>query len=159
MHIKIVKDEYTDPLKRYSNINEYVAEYKSYLSQASEIIELKDKPLGQANRENVSWLVFYDERLKNLKTILNYITMDMEKLYGMFYAEFKEGYKLELKQTEISFYINNKPAYLNFKALHIEINDLYEKYKTIVTALEHRGYLLNNLTKIYIADIQNRIIE
>lgn len=159
MHIKINKDEYIDPLKRYSNINEYITEYKSYLPQAEQIIELKGKQIGLANRENVAWMVFYDEKLKSLKTLLNYITMDMDRIYSTLYAEYKENYKLELKQTEISFYINNRSEYLNFKALYIEINDLYEKYKTIVSAFDHRGYLLNNLTKLYIAENQHRIIE
>ncbi len=152
-------NEIDDPIKRYPNLFPMLDEYKTHLHNVSNILELENKPLGLANREQISWLYFYDEKLKDLKTMLSYIESDIKVIYGKLYKDIKENNAYDLKSAEISLYIETKKEYRTFKIIEVEIKDLYEKYKSIVDAFSARGYILNNLTKLHTMNLENGIMD
>ena len=52
----------------------------------------------------------------------------------------------------------NEPAYLRMKEYLLEVKELYDKYEAVVNAYQVRGYAINNLTKLRVANIEDSII-
>ncbi len=143
---------------KYDKLPALLLEYDEHLDLVEERIEIKGKGLEQANIENASWQVFYDQKRVELRTVLHFMTMEVERVRGKLYKNLKEGASnRELGEREIHQYINNEDAYLRMKQMQLEVEELYEKYKTVVAAFTTRGYALNNVTKLRIAQMEGMV--
>jgi hypothetical protein len=129
--------------------------YKEDIQNYKKHLETKGKPIGEANRENASWLAFYDERRIELRVIIKYIEMDIARVRGKLYKSFTEGYHVDLGERAKEKYIDQEEEYLKRKRALIQIEEMYEKYQSIVSAFMQRGYDLRNLTQLKVAAIDN----
>lgn len=143
---------------KYSKLPALLIEYDEYLDLVEERIAIKGKGLEHANVENAAWQVFYDQKRVELRTVLHFMTLEVERVRGKLYRSLKEGQNFSLGEREINQYINNEDAYLRMKQMQLEVEELYEKYKTVIAAFTTRGYALKNVTELRIAQMEGTII-
>jgi hypothetical protein len=135
-----------------------LAEYDQALGYSTEEIKIKGKTIEQANMENPTHQSFYDQKRIELKTLTDYINMDVQRIRGKLFKQFKETHSRELNEREINQYINNENAYLTKFQLYLEVKEMYNKYQSVVEAFTARGYALNNITKVRVAMIESDIL-
>lgn len=144
---------------KYDKLPALILEYDEHLDHVEERIAIKGKGLEAANVENAAWQVFYDQKRVEMRTVLKYMTMEIERVRGKLYKHLKEGgSNRELGEREINQYINQEESYLHMKQLQLEVEELYEKYKTVIDAFTTRGYALRNITELRISQLEGAII-
>ncbi len=139
---------------KYDLLPDLIAEYDDFLDEVETNMSIKGKGLEEANVENAAWQVRYDQKRVELRTLIKYFEMEINRVRGKLYQKFREGHSIALGEREINNYINKEPAYLRVKGYQMEIDELYEKYKTVVEGFTARGYALNNITKLRVAQLE-----
>jgi len=129
----------------------YEEELKGYEAN----LKVKGKTIGEANKENASWMAYYDERRIEINSVIKFLEVEIARIRGKLYKSFTEGYPVDLGERAKERYIDNEPAFLKRKKVLLEVEELYSKYQGIVKAFEQRGYDLRNLTQLKVAAIDN----
>lgn len=127
--------------------------YEADLEDVSEHLRLKGKTIATANRENPTWLSYYDQRRIELKTLVDYVEAQTKRSRGRLYNRFAEHYQRELDHRAIERYIDNEDAYLRWYEIYLEVKELYGKFQSAVEAFTARGYALKNITELYVAGL------
>ena len=129
--------------------------YEDEMDDYEEHLKIGGKPLGQANRENPGWYAYYDERRIQIRAVLKIVEKEVAKVRSKLFRSFTEGYSVDLGQQEKEKYINSEPKYLEAQGVLIEVEELYERYSSIVRSFENRGYALRNITELIVASLDN----
>lgn len=130
-----------------NNLPKILDHYETELKGFKANLELEGKTLELANREQPSWLSFYDQRRLELKSVVKFMEDEVEKTKGQLWKNYTEKYSVALTPRDKDRYICKDSAYLEMRELYLEINELYGKYESIVKAFEARGYALKNITE------------
>jgi hypothetical protein len=141
-----------------TNIPKIVETYEGYLSDFQKNLIIKGKRLELANYEQATWMSYYDERRVELHAIVRYMEMYVEKVRGKLWRDYTENYSRELSPKDKDQYINNEKAFIDATSLFLEIRELYEKFESVVESFKARGYALNNITRIRIADMGDYVV-
>lgn len=141
-----------------TNIPKIVETYEGYLSDFQKNLTIKGKRLELANYEQATWMSYYDERRVELHAIVRYMEMYVEKVRGKLWRDYTENYSRDLSPKDKDQYINNEKAFLDATSLFLEIRELYEKFESVVESFKARGYALNNITRIRIADMGDYVV-
>jgi hypothetical protein len=130
-------------------------EYQTVLDQAKGHIQLSGKEIGLANVEQASWLAYYDERRAELRTLDKWLESEVNRVRGRLFKAITEHNARDLSDRAKEKYIDTEPAYQNMYAVYLEIHETYEQFIAIVDAFKARGYALNNLTRLKVAQVDN----
>jgi hypothetical protein len=141
-----------------TNIPKIVETYEGYLLDFQKNLIIKGKRLELANYEQATWMSYYDERRVELHAIVRYMEMQVEKVRGKLWRDYTENYSRELSPKDKDQYINNEKAFIDTTSLFLEIRELYEKFESVVESFKARGYALNNITRIRIADMGDYVV-
>lgn len=142
-----------------TNVVKILEVYETELNEYKEHLRLKSKNIIVAINEQPSWLVYYDSRRAELKTVLDYMEAQVQKARGKLWKDYTENYSRDLQAKDKEQYINNEPAFLNVYELYLELKDLYDRYVAVVDAFRARGFALNNITRLVSSDMADYIID
>lgn len=134
------------------NIVDVIDLYQTELKDVKTHLRIEGKTIERANVEHASWLNFYGERCAELHAIVKYMRAQTESIHGSLWKGYTEGYTRALQQKDKEQYIIHDPQYLTVYNCLLEIEELYEKYAAVVEAFKARGYALNNITRLKVAD-------
>ena len=129
--------------------------YEQQLVDAVAKLEIKGKLLEVANSENSAWMHYYDQRRIELGSLVKHFILEEGKTRSILYKSYKENYNIVLSTNEINKYIDGEEDYLFIHSLLIEVEELYESYKSVVAAYTSRNYTLSNITKIRVASLEH----
>jgi hypothetical protein len=141
--------------ENFENIVVALAEYEDKLSPIKADLKVAGKPIDKANIEQASLQYLYNECYVELKAILNYVESIVDSTKGRLWKNLTDDNNRMLQQKDKEHYINHDPEYLAMRELYIEIEELTSKYAAAVKAFESRGYVLNNLTRLIIKDLDS----
>ena len=130
-------------------------EYERALEGVDDILEVKGKNLEKANREQPAWLHYYDQKRVELRTLDKYFEGRIRRVRGKLFRSITEKNQRELSDRAKDKYIDVEEAYLNMFEVHLEINEMYEKYCSVCNTFQQRGFTLNNITKIRVASLED----
>lgn len=139
------------------NLNDVLIPYVEDIVNAKENLVLKGKTYKEANMEQAQWMSYYDERKVELKTILEYVDIEIERIRTKLIRGF-EKHPRNLSDTMRRQYVNNEPELLNIQKKRLVIQELYGKYVSLVDAFKQRGYSLRNLTILIQANVEDSIL-
>lgn len=143
---------------RFANLPAILEEYNNALVDAEANLKLKGKTLGEANRENASHYAFYDERRIELKSLVDYMDNQVQRIRGQLFRGFTEQYNRELSDRAKEKYIDAEQPYLDIFEMYLEVKELYEQYCSVVEAFKMQGYSLRNITEARVASVENATI-
>ena len=139
--------------ENFENVAVVIEEYNTELEKVKNDLNVKNKALDTANIEQASLMYLYYERYVELKAILNYIDDQLNATKGRLWKTLTEDSNRVLQQKDKEQYINTDSEYLAMRELFIEIEELTAKYAAVVEAFKSRGYVLNNLIRLALKDI------
>lgn len=144
--------------KNYENLNKLLNPYIEALDDKEETLKLKGKRLEHANREQASWLSFYDERRIELATYVRFFEMEIKRVRSKLYRNYLEHHSRDLNDRTIEKYLDSEDAFLNVSEKYLAVKELYGQYESIVESFKARGYALNNITRIRVASLEDVVI-
>jgi len=143
---------------RFKNLPNILLKYNTELENARDFVRLKGRTLVEANRENASQYAFYDERRIELKTLVDYVDSQVQRVRGQLFRNFTEQYNREISDRAKDKYIDSEQAYLDIYEIYLEVKETYEQYCSVVEAFKLQGYALRNITEARIASVENATI-
>lgn len=135
-------------------IPQFIEEYDKHLEEAEDRLRLKGKNIETANKEQPTWLCFYDQKKAEVDYVLKRVLILENKIRGQVYRQYKENYSRELGEREINRYIDCDKEYLSIVELRLIIEELLDKYKALCSAFSQRGYSLKNITDIRVHQLE-----
>ena len=88
-----------------------------------------------------------------------FFKQENERVRSKLYRQLKENHSRELGDREINQYINSEEAYLYVASLEMEVNEVYEKYMSVVELFKQRGFIVTNITKARVAEVHDAQIQ
>lgn len=131
--------------KELENLPMILIKYDEELLSARGHLELKGKTVEQANKEQASWPIFYDEKKSELKTLAKYVEAQVNKVRGKRFRDYTENYSRTLSDRAKDIYVDKDDEFLKIHELHLEILELLEKYEAVTEAFTKRGFALRNI--------------
>ena len=141
----------------FEHLNEFLAPYVEDLLEANKHLTINGKSFLTANQEQPQWMSYYDERKIELKTLIDHIDIEVERVRTKLIRGFEKHHR-DLSDTMRRTYVNNEPEFIEIQRLRLTVQELYGKYGSIVECFKQRGYSLKNITAAMQANIQDSIL-
>ena len=93
-----------------------------------------------------------------LKTLVDFVDNQVQRTRGRLFRNFTENFQRDLSDRAKDKYIDGEQAFLDIYEIYLEVKEVYDQYASVVEALKFRGYALNNITKIRVANMENVIL-
>ena len=138
-----------------SGLADVLHQYDVDATEAASTLAINENMLGKANLENAAHQLYYDERRAELHQLVKFMEMRVKVARSKLYVNYTQTYNRDLTETGKEKYIDGEPAFLSVHELSLEVKELHEKYQAICNAFQTRGYAINNLTKLAIAEIKD----
>lgn len=141
-----------------AKLPDILGRYERELKEAEEHIKIKGKSLVHANEEHASWQVFYDQRRVELRALVSWYEMEVDRVRAILFQEISNHNQLGLSDRGKNQFIEADKRYLHKARLLIEVKELYDRYETVVNAFKNRAYALNNITKLRVSSLDNAYV-
>jgi hypothetical protein len=141
--------------KNYENLDNILEPYVLAMQDYDARIEIKGKRLEEANREQASWVAYYDERKVELNTYLKAMEIEVKRVRSQLYRKYNENYSRALGERQIEKYIDGNEKYIKAHDIYLAVKELHDKYDSIVNSFIQRGYALKNITQIRVSSLQD----
>lgn len=141
--------------KNFERLPAVLAEYDEHIEEAHGILAVKGKSIESALKEQTSWVLFYDERRRELNTLVKYIAARVASTRGDLTRQYTENYSRDLAERVKERYIDNEDDYLKMYEIQLEVQEMLEKYEAIVDAFRVRGFALRDITTLRVHSIQD----
>lgn len=132
--------------------------YSNYLDGFEQHLSLSGKNLESANKEQVAWLSYYDQLRIELHTLLKALEIRQDRVKGKLWKSYTEKSSIVLSDRAKEQYINQEEAYLEVLEKQLIVKELYDKYQSVVNSFGVRSYMLNNITKLRVAALDDAAI-
>jgi hypothetical protein len=130
-------------------------EYEQNLIGYENNLTIKNKTLEFALKEQATWVAFYSELKSELKTLVQYMEMQTNKVRSELYVRYNENYNPVLGDRAIEKYIDREDEYLTQWELYAEFKELLDKYDLVIDAFNRRGFALRDITASRIAQVHD----
>lgn len=139
-----------------SNLPSLLEAYDAELGDAlAARLSIRGKNLDEAFKEQCSWPIYYDVRKAELKTLVKYLTAQVDKVRGQLAKRYTENYSRQLGERVMNSYIDQEEDYIRAHELQLEVEELYEQYACVADAFKTRSFALRDLTAAKIEQIHN----
>lgn len=136
--------------KNNENLQTILDVYKEDIDAAPARLAIKGKTLGEANKEHVAWLVYYDQCRVELRALAKHMHARMERVRGELYQKYTDKCSVALSERGKDKYIDKDDAFLDANDAYLEVDEVYEKFCAIVEAFKARGFALRNLVELQV---------
>lgn len=143
---------------KLTNVLDILDKYEAMLADVETNLRLKGKSLIHANQEHPGWLSYYDERRIELVSLYKFISVKVDALRGNQWVQLTKNNARDLNTKDKDQYINASDAYIDMQQVLIEVDELKQKFESVVDAFKARGYALNNIVKVRTSAIEDSII-
>ena len=144
--------------KNLSNLPEFLEKYSKELENFEKNLSLRNKNIQTACMEQPAWASFYDQMRVELETLVDYLEMKVKESRTIAFKTIIEHSKINYSERQIERIIDGDSKYMSYQTLYLEARELYLKAKSVVSQFEQRGYALNNIVKIRVAQLEDVIL-
>jgi hypothetical protein len=150
-HVDAVRDD-------IANVPAAIDYYSELLKDANKDVSLKGKSIQQANVEQISYLVYYDQIKVDVKAIHDHMELLVDRVRGQRWREFTEKSSIDLSARDKDNYIKQDPNYCAHFEVYLMVKELYERAGSVVDTFINRGYALNNITRARCSDVHDSLL-
>lgn len=128
------------------NLPDLLFQYESDIANIKDNLAVKGKLLHDAQKDQAQWPWYYDERRSELKIMLKYMQMLIDKTRAKLLVKYNENYSRQLPERIMQQYIDREDDYLTIYQLFLEVEEVYLKYDAAVEAFNKRGFAMRDVT-------------
>lgn len=148
---------------REDNIDEYIdailSEMDKKIKDWKKDVKIGGKNIQIANVEQASYLAYYDEIRVDLKSLLNHYEMRIKQVRSEALQVINKHASKDHGTIEKDRIIDSDKVYLKYKAIHNEVQEMYDLLHSISEQFKSRAYTLHNLIKIRIASLEDITLD
>jgi hypothetical protein len=142
-----------------SNLHQILLSYGELLKKESiKDISVGGKTIQYANQEQASLFSYYDQIRVELETICDYIDLKCREVKAASIKSILKNSEKSYGERILEKMVDENPKFIDIQKKLIKAKEMYLLSKSIVQSIEHRGYALNNITKIKVAAIEETIL-
>lgn len=132
--------------------------YEDKIKAAEPIFKLEGRRLEEIARTLPQNQASYDQSYQELKALEEWLNNLKEKKVGKFWKKYLEGYQRSLATRDIQAYIASEKEIVEMNQIIIEVTLLKSNMLSIVEAIKNMGWMLGNITKLRVAEMQDVIL-
>jgi hypothetical protein len=142
----------------FGNVEAVLQYYRKELSDIDSHIRLKGKQIDAACIEQAGWHSYYDSKRVELKAIHDYIEIKLASVHSLLWKKLTEKHSRDLTQKDKEIYIKQNTDFIDMEILLVHTKEVLDLYISAVDSFKYRGYALNNLTRLRIAEHEDWVI-
>lgn len=132
--------------------------YEEAIEAAKPIFQLEGRKLEEIMRTLPHYQASYDERYNEMKALEEWINNLKEKKVSKYWKKYTEGYPRQLTARDIQAYIAGEKEVVELNQILIEVTLMKNNMASIVEALKQMGWMVGNVTKLRIAEMQDAVL-
>lgn len=131
--------------------------YEKHIKNAEPLFELEDMRLELIARNLAQHQMFYAHRATEMKHVIKWLENYKAKLEARFTKNYSQGQRA-LGVREAATFINGEKDIVELNQLIIEASLLYTQLDEIVEGFKQMGWMVGNITKLRVAELQEVIL-
>jgi hypothetical protein len=131
--------------------------YEKHIKQAEPMFELDGIRLELIARVLPQHQTFYAQRAAEMKQVTKWLENFKAKLEARFTRNYSQGQRA-LAAREATTFINGEKDIVELNQLIIEATLLYQQLNEIVEGFRQMGWMVGNITKLRVAELQEAIL-
>jgi hypothetical protein len=145
-------------LKIKTRFDAQVKLYEQTYNDTIDSVSLDGVILKEALKNQIDLQLAWEVLVKRINKTFELCELEVESTYAAAVsAELKNAYKT-VNITEAKEYAKANPDYQDARKLLIDIREVRDEAKGILSAIESRKYILNNITNAVVASAESHII-
>lgn len=140
--------------KDFSNIGTILASYEARCANWESDLKIDGKNIEAACLEQ-NRAATYDQMRVEVGTLAKYMEMRVSQARSVAQKRIIDNSQKAFGDRILEKMIDSDPKYLTTYEIYLEVEEVYLKIKSIVDQFTARGYSLNNIVKVRVADLQN----
>lgn len=145
--------------KDLSNLPDILIDYQNKLEGWEDNLVVEGKTLERANSEQPAWISYYDQIRLELEILNDYMEMEVKRSKSRAIKKLYKHSEREYGERMVDKIIEDDPEYCIRQEMYLYSREMYLKAKSIVDNFAHRGYSLNNIVKVRVAQLEGMIID
>lgn len=138
-----------------SNLNEVLDDFDQRLSGWKEDVSLGGRNIERANMEQPAFVAYYDQIKAEAESLCNKMEMQAKVAKAKSVKTITNQSQKDHGERTVDKMADTDPAYVAKYMAYLEVKERYLKAKSVVDSLQQRGYSLNNIVKIRIAELND----
>lgn len=135
-----------------------LAKFEDRVAKAEPIFKLEGRRLEEVARTLPQYQASYNQSLQEIKAIEAWVLNIKEKKVGKLWKRYTEGYSRQLSAKDIQMYIAADQDIVDLNQILIEIVHLKDTLDAIVDGLRQMGWMVGNITKLRVAELEQAIL-
>ena len=131
--------------------------YEKHITAAEPLFQLAGLRLELIARNLPHHQTFYAQRAAEMKQVMRWLENYKAKLEARFTKNYSQGQRA-LAVREATTYINGEKDIVELNQLIIEATLLYTQLDEIVEGFRQMGWMVGNITKLRVAELQEVIL-
>jgi len=132
--------------------------YEQKIAAAEPIFKIEGRRLEEVMRTLPHYQSAYDQAFQEMKGLEEWILNIKEKRVGKLWKKYNENYSKALSTKDITMYIASEKEVVEINQIIIEVVALKNNLASIVDALKQMGWMVGNITKLRISEMQDAIL-
>lgn len=133
------------------------AKYEKKIAEAEPLFSLEGKHLEVIARSIPYHQVEFDEAAHDMKQLMKWLENYRAKVEARLMKNYLGGQRV-LGARELNTFINGEHDMVEANQLIIEANLLYSKLESIVEGFKQMGWMVGNITKLRVAELNDVIL-
>jgi hypothetical protein len=143
---------------KLSEILPILEKYDTKCKAAETIFQLEGRKLEEIMRTIPHYQASYDQSFQELKGIEEWLNVMKDKNVGKKWKKYTESYSRQLTTKDIQAYIAAEKEIVEYNQLLVEVTHLKNSCESIVEAIKQMGWMMSNVTKLRIAEMQDAVL-
>lgn len=141
--------------KTFENLPDILLSYEEKIKDWKSHVIIDGKNIEKANIEQSSWLAYYDQIRVELRTLVDFFDMKVKEIRGEVTSYIIQKSEIDHNERTRERMIDASPEYIKIFQYFLQVKEIYNMVDSIVNQFRDRAFVLNNLVKIRIANIQD----
>jgi hypothetical protein len=141
--------------KDLSNLQVVLYEIRALLNNAKNEVKIAGKTLRKANVEQPALFGYYDEIRVHLQHLSDFVEIQILRRKAQVLKYISENSQMDFGERVREKLVDDDPEYVDLRIKKLEVEEVLEMTKSICKRFEQRGYTLNNISKLVVAQSQD----
>lgn len=145
--------------KDLKHLDKIIQIYTEDLLEADQVLKLSGKPIDVAVAEQSGWANYFHQKSVEVKYLKEYVQVLVDDTYGKLWIHYTQKMDRMLVVKDKDHYIKHHAEYLAIIEPYLKISELYDQFSRVNDSFTARGYSLNNLTRLLVAQCNDWTIS
>lgn len=142
----------------YSAIIDLIPRYERKVKEAEPIFQMEGRRLEEVMRTLPHYQSSYDQAYQDMKALEEWLNNVKDKINSKYWRKYNEHYTRALSTKDIQSYISGEKEIVEINQVLTEVSLIRNNLLSIVEALKQMGWMVGNITKLRIAEMQDAIL-